>query len=415
MSLIETNKQTKKTSKINFWVFVGLLCCVIQSCAIQTSKANTSSEYQNSINKVVNEIKAISKNLNANKSLVKTEKEELFELEQDLHKQRQSLSRLEKEREQQQQQINTLELEMQTALKKLASSKQALKSLIVAEYKAGNANYLKLLLNQQNPYAVGRLSNYQQYFSKELNTKFVNLNQQLSLVSALQEEQRKKQSELEKQQAKQQETIKTLEKNKQRRAKVVAKLDKKISTSSEKLEKLKQDRSRLKSLLKQIKLKAQELAKAEQARAQQAGQTPKPQPKRQLVAGGFKKQKGRLSYPINVKHQIAFGARLPESGMTSDGMFFNTQQSINVKSIFRGRVLFADNLKGYGLLLIIDHGDEHISLYGHNEVIYKKVGDTVSTNEVISKTGVSGGLKKPGLYFEIRNNATPVNPARWCQ
>ena len=86
-----------------------------------------------------------------------------------------------------------------------------------------------------------------------------------------------------------------------------------------------------------------------------------------------------------------------------------------MQAIFDGRVLFADYLKGYGLLLIIDHGEEHISLYGHNRVLLKDVGDRVSSAEVIAKTGVSGGLQSPGLYFEIRHNATPVNPALWCQ
>lgn len=406
----ETNKKSNTVVKVS----VGIIFSVL-SCALQTSNANTSSDYQNSIKKVANEISAISKNLNANKSLVKTEKEELFAIEQGLHKQRQALRLLDSQQKIHQQQVKQLELQMQTASSELNSSKSALQSLMLAEYKTGNANYLKLLLNQQNPYAVGRLNNYQRYFSKELNTKFDNLNKQISRVGALQEELTKEKNELNKQQIQQKETIKKLETSKQRRANVVAKLDKKISSSSEKLEKLKQDRSRLRSLLKQIKVKAAELAKAEKKRAEQAGQKPSERPKRELVAGGFKKQKGRLSYPVNVKHRTAFGARLPESGMVSDGMFFDTKKAVSVKSIFRGRVLFADVLKGYGLLLIIDHGDEHISLYGHNEVIYKKVGDAVSTNELISKTGVSGGLKNPGLYFEIRNNATPVNPARWCQ
>ena len=76
---------------------------------------------------------------------------------------------------------------------------------------------------------------------------------------------------------------------------------------------------------------------------------------------------------------------------------------------------FADFLKGYGLLLIIDHGDDHISLYGHNELLYGKVGDMVETNEVVARSGVTGGLRSPGLYFEIRENAAPVDPAKWCQ
>ena len=101
--------------------------------------------------------------------------------------------------------------------------------------------------------------------------------------------------------------------------------------------------------------------------------------------------------------------------MLSEGLFIKTNGNASVKSIFRGRVIFAEFLKGYGLLLIIDHGDNHISLYGHNDVLYKKVGDIVETNEVVSQSGVTGGLRSAGLYFEIRKNATPVNPATWCQ
>jgi len=101
--------------------------------------------------------------------------------------------------------------------------------------------------------------------------------------------------------------------------------------------------------------------------------------------------------------------------MRSEGLFYNTQGSKPVHSIFRGRVLFADFLKGYGLLIILDHGDDHISLYGHNDRLLKKVGDKVESNEIIAKSGVTGGLKSHGLYFEIRKNATPIDASKWCR
>ena len=99
--------------------------------------------------------------------------------------------------------------------------------------------------------------------------------------------------------------------------------------------------------------------------------------------------------------------------MRSQGVFFDTQGTKKVKSIYSGQVIFSDYLKGYGLLLIVDHGDNHISLYGHNEVTYKKAGDAVATNELIARSGMSGGLKKTGLYFEIRKETTPINPKSW--
>jgi septal ring factor EnvC (AmiA/AmiB activator) len=133
------------------------------------------------------------------------------------------------------------------------------------------------------------------------------------------------------------------------------------------------------------------------------------------VKGGFIKQKGQLSYPVEGEITRRFGSRLPESGMHSEGIFFNTQSSVSVKTIFRGRVLFADFLKGYGLLIIVDHGDDHISLYGHNDRLLKNVGDIVASGDVIANSGMTGGLKSHGLYFEIRDNATPVDPAKWCR
>ena len=161
-----------------------------------------------------------------------------------------------------------------------------------------------------------------------------------------------------------------------------------------------------------------EQEEAEKRAIEQAKREGKKPPKRKIrrpVKGGFTKQKGRLVCPVESVPKTKFGERVLSSGMLSEGVFYDTKTSQRVQSIFRGQVLFADFLKGFGLLIIIDHGDEHISLYGHNEVLYKKVGDAVDTNEVISKTGKTGGLKSNGLYFEIRKNATPVNPLNWCQ
>jgi len=162
--------------------------------------------------------------------------------------------------------------------------------------------------------------------------------------------------------------------------------------------------------------------KAEQERARQEALKPKTtKPRntkpviRPIVNGGFLKQKGRLQFPVAGKLTRGFGSRMRESGMRSEGMFFDTQGSVSVKTIFRGRVLFADFLKGYGLLIIVDHGDDHISLYGHNDRLLKKVGDRVESNEVIAKTGVTGGLKSHGLYFEIRDSATPIDASKWCR
>jgi len=205
--------------------------------------------------------------------------------------------------------------------------------------------------------------------------------------------------------------------SKKKREKSIERLSKKVASSSEKVTRLRKNRDRLNNLLQKISKQKEELRKLEQEQLKKQQRTDKSKRPvvRAPVAGGFIKQKGRLDFPVLGKHLRTFGSRLAESGMLSEGVFIETKNSKSVKSIFRGRVLFAEFLKGYGLLMIIDHGDNYISLYGHNESLYKKVGDVVETNEVIAKSGVTGGLKSAGLYFEIRNNATPVNPKTWCR
>ena len=388
--------------------------------------ADTESEYQKNVAAIGKQIDEISRNLNANKALLKNEQDELLGIEQEISSLREQLedteSKISSKKNQDEQLLTQIENNKQQQKEDL----EALTRLLVSRYTNGKSNYMQMLLNQQNPYAVGRLNNYYEYFSEARQKKITALREQLADQELLQQEHTTVLAELERIQQQQKNQQRKLDQSKQTRQDTVNKLNSKVASSAQQLDKLKQDRSRLNTLLKEIAQQAQRLRKLEEQRiaeekkrieeqAKASQQTPVQPIIRQLVKGGFIKQQGRLSYPVNGSIKYKYNSRLPESGMRSEGVFFDTKGSVQVKSIFRGRVLFADFLKGYGLLLIIDHGDDHISLYGHNEVLYKKVGDSVETNEVVAKTGVTGGLKSNGLYFEVRNNATPIDPAKWWQ
>jgi len=391
------------------------------------SFADETEKYQQSIGEIGKKIKSIGKKLNANKALVATEREKLLEIEQQLSELDKSLQTIEYELAKTQHESEALSLQMSSLEVKQKGNREALRVLLLNRYKRGEANYLKSLLNQENPYAVGRLNNYHGYFSGALNERFSSLSAQAVEYADLKKEYGTTLDDLEKQRQESKALATKYANSKKLRANTIAKLDKKIATNTEAIETLKGDRDRLRTLLAQLKKQAEEMRRLDELRAKQeaerlaklkqqnkgASQTVKP-PTRKLVKGGFLKQKGRLAYPVAGKRVRKFGSRMPQSGMRSEGTFFDTNGSVPVKTIFRGRVLFADFLKGFGLLIIVDHGDNHISLYGHNDRLLKKVGDVVTTNEVIAKTGVTGGLKSHGLYFEIRNNATPVDAAKWC-
>ena len=379
-------------------------------------------DYKKSLQEISKEISEVSRNLNANKSLLKSQQDKLFESEKALIKAEKTLQTtrdkiLEVESMQQ-----DLDLQLVQAQEAQAGNRSVLIEMMRSRYKEGQANYFKLLLDQKNPYAVGRLNNYQEFMSQALQEKAQQVEQDIKQVTDLKARQSNLLQQLKIEQTTHLEQEAALKKAKQNRAESVAKLSDKVEKSTDKLKRLQQDRKRLNALLAEIKAKALKLKRLEEKRlqekqAQQRSNTiAKPaKVQRPLVSGGFAKQKGRLSCPVDAKRSIKYGARVAASGMVSEGILFDTNGSVSVRSIFRGRVLFADFLKGYGLLLIVDHGDDHISLYGHNARLLKNVGDAVETDEVISMSGTTGGLQSTGLYFEIRDNTTPVNPSTWCR
>lgn len=422
----------------SFQLCVPFLCTLVVQCAFFTESVRTvnaqesDQSYQKSIGEIGQKIKNISRNLNANKALVATERDKLMAAEQKLSSLDQLLQKIDYDLARNQHENEALSLQISKVIESQSSNREALRTLMTSQYLQAKPDLIKQLLNQENPYAVGRLSNYYQYFSDALKGRIELLARKASELTALKQEQSKVIAKLDSERKEKTKLQADFLESKQLRADSIARLDKKIASNAVTLEKLKKDRERLQSLLRQLKVQAAELKRLDQLRVKQeaekrkrelskpkdsrpATSTPTPEVTRLPVKGGFIKQKGQLSYPVEGEITRRFGSRLPESGMHSEGIFFNTQSSVSVKTIFRGRVLFADFLKGYGLLIIVDHGDDHISLYGHNDRLLKNVGDIVASGDVIANSGMTGGLKSHGLYFEIRDNATPVDPAKWCR
>lgn len=132
--------------------------------------------------------------------------------------------------------------------------------------------------------------------------------------------------------------------------------------------------------------------------------------------GSFGKLKGRLTHPVKGTVVGRFGTeRQDQPGTTWQGMQFRAQEGSEVSACAAGKVVFSDWLRGFGNLIIIDHGNTYMSIYGNNESIFTNVGDTVKQGETISSVGISGGLGEPGLYFELRYKGKPINPQPWLK
>ena len=128
----------------------------------------------------------------------------------------------------------------------------------------------------------------------------------------------------------------------------------------------------------------------------------------------FEEMRGKLPWPMAGDLRASFGSHRDGSGLIRQGVLIAAATGQTVRSIHRGRVAYADWLRGFGLLLIVDHGDGFMSLYGHNETLIRDTGDWVESGEIIATAGDSGGYAEPSLYFEIRRDGKPVDPGRWC-
>ena len=128
----------------------------------------------------------------------------------------------------------------------------------------------------------------------------------------------------------------------------------------------------------------------------------------------FEELRGKLPWPVSGTSLASYGAPRGESGLTWQGVLIGAPAGEAVRSIHRGRVAYAGWLRGFGLLLIIEHDDGFMSLYGHNQTLTRETGDWVESGEIVATVGDSGGNPRPALYFEIRRAGNPVNPRRWC-
>lgn len=135
----------------------------------------------------------------------------------------------------------------------------------------------------------------------------------------------------------------------------------------------------------------------------------------EIVLKGFAQQRGRLQRPLKTRVLRHYGQKRADSGLAWDGILLDARDGDEVRAVYDGQVVYSDWFYGYGQLLVLDHGDKYMSLYGHNRQLHVKVGDLVRSGQTVSSAGVTGGLSEPALYFEIRVDGSPDDPSRWFE
>ena len=318
--------------------------------------------------------------------------------------------------------------------KKLQSARTEQQRLIAiqarAAYQSGRQEYVKLLLNQQNPEKFSRTLTYYDYLSQARLEQLAAFNETLRQLANVEQEILGHQNQLQAQKAGLDERHAKLAEARKERQQALAKLNRDFASRDQRLKARQQEQAELGRVLKTIEeTLARQAREAEEARkralaAQQARPgTPASAPASgplvstgAVYGGPFASARGKLPWPVDGRLVARYGTPRGGDARTKwDGVLIGAPAGTQVRAVHGGRVVFADWLRGAGLLVILDHGNGYLSLYGHNQSLLKNAGDVVKAGDPIATVGSSGGQEASALYFAIRQNGRPSDPAQWCR
>ena len=297
----------------------------------------------------------------------------------------------------------------------LKEQQALLARLLYHRYVGGQAEPLKLLLNREDPNQIARQMHYLAYVSRARAGVISGLRGNLAHLGELARETEQKARELAGIAAEQQLQRQRLEREKLARGATLARISRDINDQRRRIGTLKRDENRLARLVDSLaRLVAREpRAASRPAPRARKEQAPEPSAGSAAALGAFAALKGRLALPVRGQPANRFGAPRESGGANWKGLFIAARAGEEVRAVAPGRVIFADWMRGFGNLLIVDHGDAYMSLYGNNESLFKQVGDLIHGGEAVAAVGNSGGNPDSGLYFEIRHQGRPLDPLGW--
>lgn len=319
----------------------------------------------------------------------------------------------EKQIQTQDQQLKNLQTQLGTQQAEQQQQLDALQHQLRAAFMHAQPSYLKMLLNQQDPDLLSRNSTYYRYFHAARQQQIAQIE---TLLADLSEEQKAvfaAQRALASTQTQQQQQQQALAQETERRQQTLAALDKKLASQDQQLSSLKAQEQALQNLLEKLNRQSKAAAVAKAKAAQQAQQSERSAPLK--PTGSFASQSGKLLWPLRGKLLAHYGESRNLDKLRWKGIMIGAEAGHQVAASATGKIVFADWLRGFGLLVIIDHGDQFMSLYANNSSILKSVGEHVDAGEVIAQSGDQGVRQTAGLYFEIRHKGSPTDPLKWLR
>lgn len=310
-----------------------------------------------------------------------------------------------------------------TALQASLGERRAeLASLLRAAYTVGEAAPLQLMLSQDRVADANRLLAYHRYLQRDRAREIAALSAELDEVQQVEARIAAMRLELDAARNRQAAQLAQVTRDRSDRSALVAQLDKKVQDQRGREQQLGRDAKSLQRVLDQLRAAA---ARAERERreaaaraareaeaAKREGKPAPPAPKPYANAAPI--QVGGLGWPLSGSLIARFGGTLPD-GRRSSGLLIAAPAGTPVRAVADGRVVFAEWMSGYGLICIVDHGNGNMSLYAYNDALLRDVGDEVRRGDPVASVGNSGGQGRPALYFELRRQGSPVDPAAWLR
>lgn len=302
----------------------------------------------------------------------------------------------------------------------LGARRAELAALLRAAYTVGVDAPMKLMLAQDRVADANRLLTWHRYLQRDRARRIAQLTAQLRELDIVEQQIVEQRSKLDRARQRQRMLLAQLQRDRHARAQTVAQLEQRYRDRRSREQALGSDAKDLERLLAQLRAAAARAAerRAAEARAARAASKPrsngKPRPAAPVIANAAPVQVGGLGWPLSGTLLAGYGGPLPDGG-SSSGLLIAAPTGTAVKAVANGKVVFADWMNGYGLILIIDHGNGYMSLYARNEALLRDAGDMVKRGDAVASVGNSGGPGKPGLYFELRRDGQPVNPGVWLQ
>ncbi len=372
------------------------LCCAPTQAATKKPPQKDLTEVRARIDKLKREIDSAEENKADVLDGLKDSEQAISQINRGLHE-------LSQDRKEATSTLNEAQQQSKQMRGRIQTQQALLSKLLYQQYINGSQDTMRLVLNLQNPNEASRQVTYYGYLSRSRATLIASLRQDLQHAEAAEEVVKEKHAELLQIEAQQLSEKRALQKEANNRKRTLSKLDRQIGDRRKQVKQLERDEQRLTRLVERLAL----AVTPKKSRARRPGE------RASAASADFTKLKGSLKLPVAGELSNRFGSRRIDTGTTWKGLFIRANTGSPVKALGPGQVVFADWLRGFGNLIIVDHGDGYMSLYGNNETLLKQEGETVVAGDTIANVGNSGGNAETGLYFEVRYQSRAIDPLQW--